>query len=97
MAKGYWVARVDVSDPEQYKQYVQAGAAAFDKYQGRPLARGGSTWVMEGTGRGRNVIWEFPSFQHAVDCYESPEYQAAKALRAAVAVADIIVVEGLDA
>jgi uncharacterized protein (DUF1330 family) len=51
---------------------------------------------MEGAGRGRNVIWEFATFQDAVDCYRSPEYQAAKALREPVAVGDVIVVEGVD-
>ena len=27
MAKGYWVARVDVSDPTGYQEYVAANAA----------------------------------------------------------------------
>ena len=30
MAKGYWIGRVDVSDPEQYKLYVAANAAIRD-------------------------------------------------------------------
>ena len=29
MAKGYWIARVDVYDAEAYKSYVAANAAAF--------------------------------------------------------------------
>lgn len=95
MPKGYWVARIDVTDPMQYQRYVAASTAAFSKYGAKPLARGGRSQVMEGSGRGRNVVWEFASFQDAVDCYNSPEYQAAKAHRLSVAEGDIIVVEGL--
>ena len=28
MAKGYWIAHVDVADAERYKEYVAANAAA---------------------------------------------------------------------
>jgi uncharacterized protein (DUF1330 family) len=52
--------------------------------------------VVEGKTRGRTVVLEFPSYQAAHDCYRSPEYQAAIALRKDNATADIIVVEGYD-
>ena len=29
MAKGYWIARIDVHDPETYKSYVEAATPAF--------------------------------------------------------------------
>ncbi len=35
MAKGHWVALVDVADPEAYKAYVAANAVAFRKYGAR--------------------------------------------------------------
>ena len=35
MPKGYWVARVDVTDPEGYQAYVAANAAAFRKVAAR--------------------------------------------------------------
>ena len=41
MPKGYWIARVDVSDPEGYQQYVAANAAAFRKFGARFIVRGG--------------------------------------------------------
>ena len=39
MAKGYWIARVDVSDMEAYQQYVQANAAPFAEFKARFLVR----------------------------------------------------------
>jgi uncharacterized protein (DUF1330 family) len=95
MAKGYWIARVTVTDPEQYKLYAGATPEVFKKYGATMLARAGTYQQMEGEGRPRNVVIEFPSLQAAIDCYNSPEYQKAKALRAGAGVAEIVLVEGV--
>ena len=96
MTKGYWIAHVDVRDAERYKDYVSTAKPAFERYGAKFLARGGSYQAMEGKGRGRNVVIEFPSMQAALDCYNSSEYQAAKAIRQEVADAEMIIVEGCD-
>jgi uncharacterized protein (DUF1330 family) len=96
MNKGYWIARVDVSDPEQYKAYIAANAAAFAKYGARFLVRSGEFEALEGSARNRNVVIEFPSYQAAQDCWNSPEYQRAKSFRDGAAIADLIVIEGYD-
>src|SRR5689334_17888709 len=85
MAKGYWIARVDVRDPDRYKDYVSTAKPAFERYGAIFLARGGPFTPLEGEPRGRNVVIEFPSLQHAVDCFNSPEYQAAAKIRREVA------------
>jgi uncharacterized protein (DUF1330 family) len=96
MPKGYWVARVDVHDPEVYKDYVAANAAAFAKYGARFLVRGGRSEAPEGTPRLRNVVIEFKDYDTAVACYRSPEYIAAKKLREPASVADLLIIEGYD-
>ena len=96
MAKGYWIVRVDIADPEQYKKYVAANAQPLAKFGGRFLVRAGKFEAVEGTARSRNAVIEFPSYQAALDCWKSPEYQAAVKLRADVATADLIVIEGYD-
>lgn len=96
MPKAYWIAHVDVNDPERYKDYVATARPAFEKYGARFLARGGAFEAMEGKGRGRNVVIEFPSMQAARDCYNSPQYQEAKAIRQSVADAEMIIVEGYE-
>jgi len=96
MAKGYWIARVDVSDPDAYKAYVEANANAFKKYGARFLVRGGEFSAKEGTSRTRNVVIEFDSYEQALACYESPEYAEALALRKPVSQGDLIIIEGYD-
>ena len=96
MAKGYWVGRVDVHDPDTYKNYVAANGAAFSKYGGRFLVRGGNYETVKGASRSRNVVIEFPSYEAALECFHSPEYQAALRAQAGSAEVDLIIIEGYD-
>jgi len=96
MAKGYWIGRIDVTDPEKYKAYVAANAAPLRKFGARFLVRGGSFENPEGTSRNRNVVIEFPSYQAALDCWRSPEYQEAIKLRLPVSTFDLVIIEGYD-
>ena len=94
--KGYWIAHVDVSDADGYKAYAIADQTAFGKFGARYLVRAGRYEVMEGQARARHVVLEFPSWDAALGCYHSPDYQAAKALRMGKAQMDLLVIEGYD-
>ena len=94
--KGFWIGHVDITDPEGYKAYMAANARPFGTFGGRFLVRGGSREVVEGQVRGRTVVLEFPSFEAALACYRSAEYQAAKRLRDGKGELDLIIVEGYD-
>ena len=96
MAKGYWIAHVDVNDPEAYKTYIAANAIPFAKYGGRFLVRAGRFEIKEGRLRARHVVIEFKDYQTALACFESPEYLHAKTLREKAAVSDLAIVEGYD-
>lgn len=96
MAKGYWIGRVDVTDPDAYKGYVAANAAAFSKYGARFLVRGGRYEAKEGVARSRNVVIEFDSYEKALACYQSPEYAVALRKREGAAIVDMVVIEGYD-
>lgn len=96
MSRGYWVARVDVHDAESYKDYVASNGEAFARYGGRFLVRGGVHEVPVGTARERNVVIEFPSYQAALDCWSSAEYQAARAKQRGGAEMDVLIIEGYD-
>jgi uncharacterized protein (DUF1330 family) len=78
----YWVARSRVVDPVEYKKYTDRIPALFAKYGGRVLARGGRFQVMEGPDTFRRfVVVEFDTFEQAVTCFQSPEYDEAAAFR----------------
>jgi len=96
MAKGYWIAHVDVSDPTAYDKYREANAAAFEKYGAKFLVRAGESVTKEGSVRSRHVVLEFESYEKALACYESPEYAHAKSLREAASEGDLVVVAGYD-
>ncbi len=96
MAKGYWVARVDVHSDDGYKPYAQANAAIFKKFGARYVVRGGKFEGPEGTSRSRNVVIEFPDYATALACYNSPEYQANIKVRQPHSVADLVIIEGYD-
>ena len=96
MAKGYWIARVDVADAEQYKLYVAANAKPLREFGARFLVRGGKFENPEGGSRARNVVIEFPSYQAALDCWKSHDYQEAVKLRLPVSTIDMVIIEGYD-
>jgi uncharacterized protein (DUF1330 family) len=96
MAKGYWLGLVDVDDPEAYKAYVSATAAAYKKYGARFLVRGGNAVTVEGKCRSRVVVVEFADYQTALECRHSPEYAHAKTLRDGISQGDVVVIEGYD-
>jgi uncharacterized protein (DUF1330 family) len=96
MAKGYWIATLDVTDPEGHKAYVAANAEPIRKYGGKFLIRGGKSQTMEGKLRSRIIVLEFPDFSAALECYRSPEYQNALKLRAGKSEADLVIIEGYD-
>lgn len=82
MAKGYWIARVDVADPEQYQRYVAASTAAWAKYGAVALALRRRSEVVSWPGPQPQRDLGVPSFE-ALACYHSEEYQSARRHRRA--------------
>jgi uncharacterized protein (DUF1330 family) len=94
--KGYWIGRVEVTNADDYKNYVGLNGVAFSKYGARFIVRGGPFEIAEGGAKSRNVVIEFPSYEQAVACYHSPEYQKAVAARKGAAFVDLIIINGYD-
>ncbi len=92
MPKGYWIVRVDIADEQKYKAYIAANAEPLKKYGARFLVRAGRYENPEGASRSRNAVIEFPTYQAALDCWKSPEYQEAIKLRQSVSTADLIII-----
>jgi uncharacterized protein (DUF1330 family) len=94
--KGYWIVHVEVTDPKRFEEYRAANAAAFKKYNGKFLVRGGTNETRKGSLKPRHIVLEFESYAVAKACYDSPEYQAAVKIRDAASTSDIIIIEGYE-
>lgn len=91
----YLIASVDISNPDQYAEYVAVTPAVVEQYGGRFVVRGGDVTTLEGPASDeRWVVVEFPSVEAAEEFYHSPEYTEARALRAGAAHARFVVLEG---
>ncbi len=96
MAKGYWIARVDVINEDGYKHYAAANPPIFKKFGARFVIRAGKFEAKEGSSRSRNIVVEFPDYATALACYNSPEYQENIKRRLGHADVDLLIVEGYD-
>ncbi|UJX47344.1 DUF1330 domain-containing protein [Xanthobacter sp. YC-JY1] len=92
--RGYWMTKVDVTDPDRYKDYVAAAAEPFAEYGAWFLVRGGRNHLLEGRGRSRYVVTAFKDLATARACYFSPGYQKARAIRQEASVADLLIISG---
>ena len=96
MAKGYWIVQEKNDDVERKRVAEVSDKEVLARYGAIPIMRGGRTEAPEGEAHGRQIVLEFESFEKAVECYHSPEYQAAKEHRLASSKSDIVIVEGAD-
>ena len=94
MAKGYWIAHIDVTDAQEYPAYLAAAQPAYEKYGANFLVRGGEFLAAEGKSRSRHVVIEFPSYEAALACYHSPEYEKARAIRQQNSDGEVLVISG---
>lgn len=93
----YWIARSKITDPATYKKYTDRVPGILSRYGGKVLARGGRYQVMAGPEHfQRYVVIEFPTFDQAVACFESPEYQEASVFRRAGGEVETAIVEGAE-
>jgi uncharacterized protein (DUF1330 family) len=93
--KAYILVQVEVTNPQQYAEYTKLSPGIIEKFGGRFLARGGRTATLEGPpAKSRVVVIEFPSFERAQQFYDSPDYVAARKVRAGAATAQFVLVEG---
>lgn len=97
MPKGYWMAHVEIHDPERYKLYVEGARQAFVDHGAKFLARGGQHEILEGYITGaRHVVIEFEDLATARACWSSPAYQAAREHRLASSKGSVVIVEGTE-
>ena len=79
--KGYWIALYKkINNSENLKKYAEIVTPIIKNFGGKPLVRGGKYSSLEGDDFPRTVIWEFPSYEKAIECHDSKQYQEGWAL-----------------
>jgi uncharacterized protein (DUF1330 family) len=96
VAKGYIIARIDVTDPEVYARYTAETPRVAADFGGRFLVRAGRYEQVEGEGRSRNVVIEFPDFEAARRFYRSEAYRAILPHALAGSSRELVIVEGFE-
>jgi uncharacterized protein (DUF1330 family) len=96
MPKGYWIARLTINDQAAYDEYRQRNAIPFARHGGKFIVRGGAHETMLGTSRQHNVVLEFPSYEAALACFHSPEYQQASQYLKKGCEVDLIITTGYE-
>jgi uncharacterized protein (DUF1330 family) len=92
----YVIADIDVHDQEAYREYMALVPASLQPYGGRFLVRGGSHQTLEGEWQPRRlVLIEFPTADDARRWHQSPDYQAAMAIRHRTSTGSLVLVEGV--
>jgi uncharacterized protein (DUF1330 family) len=92
----YVIAKVKVTDWDQYKEYMKLTPATVEKFGGKFVVRGGQMITLEGPETTeRIVLIEFSSLERAKEWYHSKEYGEAKKKREGSATASFIAIEGV--
>lgn len=86
-----------VRDAEQLTEYVADVTDTVQAFHGRYVVRGGDFDVIEGDWKpALLVIIEFPDVNTATSWYDSAAYRPLRVLRNRAAIADAVLVAGLD-
>ena len=92
----YIIARVEIKDRDQFRDYIPVTPSIIEKYRGSVIALSEEPHTLEGPDETRRiVILQFPGVEKAKEFYHSPEYREARKLREGAAVGELILIDGL--
>jgi len=95
--RGYWVALYKkIDSTENLKKYSSIVTPIIKRFGGKPLVRGGEYKCLEGENFLRTVIWEFPSYDVAIECHESKEYQEGWSLAKDTTERNLQIIQGFN-
>ena len=96
MPAGYAIFNINVTNPENYKHYIEQVVSVAKKFGAEYIIRGGENQVIEGTWQHpRTVVMKFPSYEKALEWYNSEEYKPIKQIRLNNSVSNGIIIKGV--
>ncbi len=95
MQAGFVIFNIDVTNPEDYNEYITKVKPIVEKFGGEYIVRGGTNQVVEGNWQySRTIVLKFPSYEKALEWYNSEEYQPIKQIRLDNAISNGIIIRG---
>jgi uncharacterized protein (DUF1330 family) len=99
MPAAYIIVEMNITNLDQYKQYMASAQEVVKAFGGEYLARGGRHETVEGDWRPHRVgVLRFPSYEQAKAFYDGEQYRQARKLRQGTTeYFNMVLVEGLSA
>jgi len=95
MSAGYAIFNINITNPANYKNYIDQVKPVAEKFGAEYIVRGGENQVIEGTWQHpRTVVIKFPSYEKALEWYNSDEYKPIKQIRLDNAETNAIIIKG---
>ena len=92
---GYWIVRGgDIRDEEALREYGKLWPDIAARFGAEVIAGKGQLETREGEHYTRQLIVRFDSYEQALACYDSEEYQVAKAFAQKAYQRELSIVEG---
>ena len=92
---GFAIFNIEIKRPKEYKEYVEKVKPIAERYGGEYIVRGGESTIVEGSwAYPRTVVIKFPSYEKALEWYNSEEYKPIKQIRLDNSVANGIIIKG---
>ena len=92
---GYILAKVTITDQDTYREYQAGFGEILRQYEGEVVAADRDPAILEGEWSATlTVLLRFATREHALEWYDSEEYQELVQIRHAASTADLIVIEG---
>jgi uncharacterized protein (DUF1330 family) len=92
----YIIARIEVTNPDEYMKYASQTVALAEKFGGTFLVKAGAMTQVEGSGPSRHVVIRFPDRAAAERFYNSEDYAKILPIALSASTRDLVIVEGAD-
>ena len=93
---GYFIVQINITNPENYKKYIDKVTPIVKKFGGEYIIRGGKLENVEGTwAYQRTVVLKFPTYDMVKKWHNSEEYRPIRKIREDNSNCNAIIIEGL--
>ena len=92
----YFIIQINITNPENYKDYIAQVTPIVKKFGGEYIIRGGKSEKVEGNWPyERTVVLKFPSYEMVEKWHDSEEYRPIRKIREDNSECNAIIIDGV--